>query len=105
MVDVAAVKKFIRLDTDFEDDLIAELISIAVSYLSDALSNYKQLYENDDCYRNKADYLIKVLAAEMFLNRDGRNDPRNDFSYTVRTLLNQLQYYAEAEPCEQPETN
>ena len=94
MVTLSNCKVYLRIDTDFEDKLIEEFISAADLYLKSAITDYRHLYETDEEFEKKADILIKVLVAEMFQNRESRNDMRNDYSYIIRSMMNQLKYYA-----------
>ncbi|MBR1398060.1 MAG: head-tail connector protein [Selenomonadaceae bacterium] len=90
-------KKYLRIDTDYEDDLLEEFIEASELYLIGAISNYKELYGQNEDFSKIADKLRLVLTAEMFFNRDGRNDSRTDYSYITRSMMNQLMYYSAEE--------
>ena len=94
MVTLEEVKLYLRIDTDFEDDLIEGLLEVAGGYLRDGVTDFDINYARDEKYAKKADLLTKVLVAEMYNNRDSRNDSRTNFSYTVQSMMNQLKYYA-----------
>ena len=63
----------------------------------DGITNYKVHYEIDEKYAKKADLLKKVIISELFNNRDPKNDTRNNFSYTVQSMMNQLRYFVPEE--------
>lgn len=92
-VTVANVKKYLRIDDVAEDDLIKNFLDTAESYVRNAISNYDEYYESSERFQAQADVLIMVLVGEQFYNRDGRNDPRHDFSFVVRSMVNQLQWF------------
>ncbi len=92
-VTVAKLKSYLRLDSDYEDDLLQEFLTSAKAYLAGAVSDYAENYSTYPEFASKADLLTMVLATEFYQNRD--NSP-HDFSYTVKSLLTQLQYFASA---------
>ena len=96
-VTIADVKKYLRIDTTEEDDLLGNFLSAADSYLGNAITNYSEYYAASEKFQAQADFLKMVLVSEQFNNRDGRNDPRNDFSFVIRSMINQLQYFSEDE--------
>ena len=93
MVTLDDCKLFLRIDTDFEDALIENLIEVAESYLIDGVTDYQINYSANENYRKKADLLKKVIVSELFNNREPRNDNRTNFSYAVQSMLNQLKYF------------
>lgn len=93
-VTVADLKKYLRIDYADEDDLLGNFLTAAQSYLVDAVTDFEKNYAEDEKFSAKADVVTAVLVAEMFNNRDGRNDSRNDFSFVVRSMVNQLQYFS-----------
>ena len=97
MVTLEEVKLYLRIDTDFEDNLIEGLLEVAEGYLRDGVTDFDINYARDEEYAKKADLLTKVLVAELYNNRDSRNDSRTNFSYTVQSMMNQLKYYAAEE--------
>ena len=44
MLDLEKVKLYLRIDLDVEDSLITNLISVAESYLQDAVTDYEKNY-------------------------------------------------------------
>lgn len=94
MVTPEDCKLYLRIDTDFEDSLIESLLEVAEGYLRDGVTDFDINYALDEKYAQKADLLKKVLVAELYNNRDSRNDSRTNLSYTVQSMMNQLKYYA-----------
>lgn len=92
-VTVADLKKYLRIDYADEDDLLENFLSTAESYLSNAITDYAEHYAADEKFQTQVDFLKMVIVSEQYNNRDGRNDPRNDFSFVIRSMINQLQYF------------
>lgn len=91
-VTVEGLKIYLRIDGNDEDDLLESFLMAAESYIRNAISNFDTLYSNER-FAAQADLLTTVLVAEMFFNRDARNDTRPDFSFATRSMINQLQYF------------
>lgn len=92
-VTVADVKKYLRVDGNEEDDLLESFLKAAEIYLSNAITNYADYYAANEKFQAQADLLKMVIVSEQFNNRDGRNDPRNNFAFVIRSMVNQLQYF------------
>ena len=90
MVTLTKLKSYLRIDEDFEDELLEEFLGNATSYLSGAVSDYRKNYATYPEFADKADLLTMVLAAEFYQNR---NNSDHSLSYTIRTLITQLQYF------------
>lgn len=99
MVTLETFKSYLRIDTDFEDELLAKFLSNATEYLKGAVSDYQSNYEMYSEFANKADLLTMVLAAEFYQNRDNSD---HSLSYTIRSLMTQLQYYPDTDTGETP---
>jgi len=87
------VKLYLRVDGNEEDDLLESFLNAAESYLRNAITNYADYYETNEKFQAQADLLKLVIVSEQFNNRDGRNDPRNNFAFVIRSMVNQLQYF------------
>lgn len=87
------VKLYLRVDGNEEDDLLESFLNAAESYLSNAITNYADYYAANEKFQAQADLLKLVIVSEQFNNRDGRNDPRNNFAFVIRSMVNQLQYF------------
>lgn len=85
-------KQYLRIDTDYENELLQGFLDTAEAYLQGAINNYDEKCRYSE-FASKADILQCIIAAELYQNRDGRNDLRNDYSFTVRSMLVQLQYF------------
>ena len=92
-VTVADVKKYLRVDSNEEDDLLESFLNAAEIYLSNAITNYSDYYAANEKFQAQADLLKMVIVSEQFNNRDGRNDSRNNFAFVIRSMVNQLQYF------------
>lgn len=87
------LKQYLRIDSDYEDEILQDFLDTAESYLKGAVSNVEENYQYEE-FATKADRLQIIIAAELYQNRDGRNDSRNDYSFAIRSMINQLQYFA-----------
>ena len=92
-VTLEKLKAYLRIDSDYEDELLNDFLNDAKAYLKGAVSNFDENYQHEE-FATKADRVQVIIAAELYQNRDSRNDSRNDYSYTVRSMLNQLRYFA-----------
>lgn len=93
MLTLEKCKLYLRIDTDFEDELITDLIEVAESYMIDAVTDYQKNYPADEKFAAKADHCKLAIISELFGNRDPRNDNRNSFSYAIQSMVNQLNYF------------
>lgn len=83
-------KNYLRIDTDWENDLLQQFLDTATDYLKAAVSNYDDNYTNYPVFASKADLLTMVIAAEYYQNRD--NSPHS-ISYIIQSMMTQLQYF------------
>ena len=90
MVTVEKLKSYLRIDISDEDNLLADFLTTARTYLTGAVTNFEENYLSSEEFATKADFLQMVIAAEYYQNRS--NDEHN-LSYTIRTLITQLQYF------------
>ena len=97
MLTLQLIKLYLRIDTDFEDNIILQCMDTAESYMIGAITNYKNNYETDESFTKKADHCKMAIVSELFNNRDPHNDNRNDFSFAIRSMINQLNLYAPEE--------
>lgn len=86
------LKLFLRIDGNYEDELLQDFIDTAAAYLQGAISDFDEKYQYSE-FATKADRVQLIVAAELYQNRDGRNDNRTDYSFTIRSLISQLQYF------------
>jgi len=92
MVTLDRLKNYLRIDADFEDELLEQFLGNAISYLKGAVSNYQANYDVYPEFSDKADLLTMILAAEFYQNRD---NSAHSLSYTINSLMTQLQYFTE----------
>lgn len=90
MLTVERLKEHLRIDGDAEDALLGQYLEAATAYLSGAADNYRANYVRYPEYATKADMLTAILASELYQNRE---NTVHDMSYTIRTLMAQLQYF------------
>ena len=90
MITLERLKSYLRIDSDYEDDLLEQFMEAATAYLVGAVSDYRNNYSRYPEFATKADLLTCVLAAEYYQNRD---NSAHDMSYTIRSLMAQLQYF------------
>lgn len=86
------LKSYLRIDADYEDDLLQKFLTTARAYLTGAVTNFAENYSASAEFADKADFVQMVLAAEFYQNRD---NSEHNLSYTIRSLIAQLQYFSE----------
>lgn len=80
----ALIKKHLRVDFDDDDDLIALEKSAAEEYVKNAVGIY-------DDTNPLARLLVLFLVGEMYKNRQYSISVNDKNSYTVRSIVSQLQ--------------
>ncbi len=90
MVTLEQFKGYMRIDVDWEDDLLQQFLDTATNYLAGAISNYADNYLIYSEFASKADLLSMIIAAEYYQNRD---NSQHDLSYTIKSMMTQLQYF------------
>lgn len=83
-MELALVKKHLRVDFDDDDDLIALEKSAAEQYVANAVGSY-------DDTNALARLLVLFLVGEMYKNRQYSVSVNDKNSYTVRSIVTQLQ--------------
>nr|DAD67807.1 MAG TPA: head tail connector [Siphoviridae sp. ctMS01]DAS40392.1 MAG TPA: head tail connector [Caudoviricetes sp.]DAT57905.1 MAG TPA: head tail connector [Caudoviricetes sp.] len=91
-MDKEKVKQYLRLD--YDDSLIDNFILISESYLKDAIDNFDKKIENEQ-FKAKAEMVQLVLIQELYDNRNQAKKDSTDFSYVIRSMISQLQYWSE----------
>lgn len=93
-ITLAQVKKYLRIDSDEEDELLESLMTTAEAYLKGAVTNFEDYYSKYDDFVSKADFAQMILVAEFYLNRDNEE---TKFSYATNSLMVQLQFFVVGE--------
>lgn len=83
-MELALVKKHLRVDFDDDDDLIALEKAAAEEYAKNAVGHYD---DSDPLAR----LLVLFLVGEMYKNRQYSISVNDKNSYTVRSIVTQLQ--------------
>lgn len=91
-MDKEKVKQYLRLD--YDDSLIDNFILISESYLKDAIDNFDKKIKNEQ-FKAKAEMIQLVLIQELYDNRSQAKKDTTDFSYVIRSMISQLQYWSE----------
>nr|DAJ64711.1 MAG TPA: head tail connector [Caudoviricetes sp.] len=91
-MDKEKVKQYLRLD--YEDSLVDNFILISESYLKDAIDNFDKKIKNEQ-FKAKAEMVQLVLIQELYDNRNQAKKDSTDFSYVIRSMISQLQYWSE----------
>lgn len=86
------VKQYLRLD--YEDSLVDNFILISEGYLKDAIDNFDKKIENKQ-FKAKVEMVQLVLIQELYDNRNQAKKDSTDFSYVIRSMISQLQYWSE----------
>lgn len=91
-MDKEKVKQYLRLD--YDDSLVDNLILISEGYLKDAIDNFDKKIKNEQ-FKAKAEMVQLVLIQELYDNRSQAKKDTTDFSYVIRSMISQLQYWSE----------
>nr|DAJ71172.1 MAG TPA: head tail connector [Caudoviricetes sp.]DAK14209.1 MAG TPA: head tail connector [Caudoviricetes sp.] len=91
-MDKEKVKQYLRLD--YDDSLVDNFILISESYLKDAIDNFDKKIKNEQ-FKAKAEMVQLVLIQELYDNRSQAKKDTTDFSYVIRSMISQLQYWSE----------
>lgn len=89
-MELADAKSYLRVDSDVDDVLIADLMAVAEDYIRDAVTDYDAKAAELPAFVRKSEMCQKVVLADLYESRNLTAEGR-DFGYTVRSLLTQLQ--------------
>ena len=81
-------------DITHDDAFLQQCIVSAESYCKNSIDNFEQLMKNNK-FEPEANMLLYALIAEMYSNRDSHNDSRAEWPYFIRSMISQLQNFAE----------
>ena len=87
-------KNYIRIDYNEDDTLLQSLMIAAIDYLRDAINDFDKKMENEQ-FKAKAEMVQLVLIQELYDNRNQAKKDSTDFSYVIRSMISQLQYWSE----------
>lgn len=93
-LELALAKKYLRVDGDSEDDLINQFMDSAASYMSGAVDGYKTIAASDSDFAKLGTQAELALVAELYENRNVGGQEAKDYSYTVRSIITQLQNWS-----------
>ena len=91
-MDKEKIKQYLRLD--YDDSLIDSFEEVSENYLRDAVDDYDKKIKNEK-FKAKAEMLQLVLIQELYDNRNQGKKDSTDFSYVIRSMISQLQYWSE----------
>ena len=91
-MDKEKVKQYLRID--YEDSLVDDFILISESYIENAIDNFDKKIKNEQ-FKAKAEMVQLVLIQELYDNRNQAKKDSTDFSYVIRSMISQLQYWSE----------
>ena len=84
-MELEEIKKFLWVDTSYEDDYINLLKEVAIEYIVDALGSFDET-------RAKQKFLLLTLIKDMYEKRtwvvDGKNE---NMKYIVKSIIMQEQ--------------
>ena len=91
-MDKEKIKQYLRLD--YDDSLIDSFEEVSENYLRDAVDDYDEKIKNEQ-FKAKAEMVQLVLIQELYDNRNQAKKDSTDFSYVIRSMISQLQYWSE----------
>ncbi|MDY3973577.1 MAG: head-tail connector protein [Veillonella caviae] len=92
-MDLTDVKLYLRIDSDEEDELLESLIKTAVAYIRQAVDDYDVKIIQSEDFRLLAEQCQRILVVEMYENRNAYGQKHLDYSYTIRSMISQLQFW------------
>ena len=89
------VKLYLRIDTDADDTLLKTMMQAADNYMIGAVTDYKRNYSESEKYAAAADICKMAIIAQMYEDRNSQQE--GDFGFVIRSMINQLEYWSEAD--------
>ena len=89
---LADIKTFLKVDTAADDANLTALMGAAESHVRGAVTNFSDYYEKDNDFTALADMCMKLIVLELY-DRPLREPDSQEYSYPVRSMLTQLQYW------------
>lgn len=84
------VKKYLRIDDDYEDDFIEELIATSEIYINTCVG---LSYKTDEKAMKLATLVQKKIIADMYENRSSEVENKTKQDRIVTTILDKLSNY------------
>ena len=81
-------KNYLRIDYDDDDLLLQSLLVATMDYLRDSIDDFDKKVKKEK-FKSRAKILACVLLQDWYDNREHAES--KDFSYTVRSMMTQLQ--------------
>lgn len=88
MLSLDTVKEYLRVDTDTDDALIQLEMEAAKQYMVGAVTDFTSRYPEEAGFASAADTAMLAIIAQLY--EDRTSERSGDYSYTVRSLINQL---------------
>jgi uncharacterized phage protein (predicted DNA packaging) len=95
-LELALAKKYLRVDGDDENDLITTLMGTAASYMKSAVDGYETKAAADADFAKLGNQAELTLLTELYENRNAGAQEAKDYSYTVRSIITQLQTWGDS---------
>lgn len=89
-------KEYLRVDSDDDDALVTSLMVASASYMAAAVDGYSEKCKSDSQFSALGDAVELALIAEMYENRNVSGQEAKDYSYTVRSIITQLQNWSDS---------
>lgn len=84
------LKNYLKIDHDFDDDILLMLLEVAISYLDDAIDK-EVLFEAK--LNVKYDYATTLLVGHWYEQRIATSDSAlNEIPFGVSSMIEQLRY-------------
>lgn len=90
-MELETVKKYLRVDEDYDDDYIQLLVDTAIEYIISAVGRY-------DENKARAKLVLLNIVATLYENRQFTIEKaKEEVQYTLKSMLRQLQLETETE--------
>lgn len=94
-LELEKTKKYLRVDGDDENELIKQFMETAASYMHGAVDDYDTTAASNSDFSRLGEIAQLSIVAELYENRNAGGQETKDYSYTVRSIITQLQNWSD----------
>lgn len=94
---LADVKAFLKVDGTDDDANLTALMKTAEAHVRGSVNNFDTFYTKDDDFTALADMVQKLIILELYDRPLPAEGSSGEYSFPIRTMLAQLQYWKAAD--------
>ena len=94
---LADVKAFLKVDGTDDDANLTALMQAAEAHIRGAVNSYDTYYQKDADFTALADMVQKLIILELYDRPLPADGSAGEYSFPIRTMLAQLQYWKAAD--------